>query len=152
MKTTKPLPDAEDLRAYFEYDSGTGVITGPQGTHGYVNGRGYVVIKYRNRPYLAHRVIWKVVYGVDPLIVDHINENRSDNRIANLRNCRHRDNLAYAASPKKKDRLPTGIRQRSSGRYEARYKVGHKYISVGTFDTAREAKRARAEAIKKEGI
>jgi hypothetical protein len=152
MKTIKSLPDAEDLRAYFRYDPSTGTISGPRGTCGYINSRGYVVVKYKSRPYLAHRVIWKIVHGVDPLIIDHINENRSDNRIVNLRNCRHRDNLAYAATPKRKDGLPTGVRQLPSGRYRAKYTVGCKYINVGTFDTAEEAEKARTEAMKKAGL
>jgi len=152
MKSIKALPDAEALRAHFRYDPDTGVITGPRGTSGHVNAVGYVVVKHKGRPYLAHRVIWKIVHGVDPLIVDHINENRSDNRIVNLRSCRHRDNLAYAKTPDRKDGLPTGVRKRPSGRYEARYKVGRKYTNIGTFGTAQEAEHARAEAMKKEGL
>jgi hypothetical protein len=37
--------------------------------------------------YQAHRVIWKLVHGEDPQVIDHINRDPSDNRIVNLRNC-----------------------------------------------------------------
>jgi HNH endonuclease len=47
---------------------------------------GYVVIELDGTEYYAHDLAWKMTYGVDPRSpLEHINGNRSDNRIANLR-------------------------------------------------------------------
>ncbi len=44
-------------------------------------------------PYLAHRVIWFMKHNEWPIEIDHINGNRADNRIINLRAVTHRQNL-----------------------------------------------------------
>jgi len=41
----------------------------------------------------AHRLIWTLVYGEEPVEIDHINGNGLDNRIENLRNVDHKENL-----------------------------------------------------------
>jgi hypothetical protein len=40
----------------------------------------------------AHRVIWKLSYGTDPVEVDHIDGDRSNNKLSNLRNVSKADN------------------------------------------------------------
>jgi hypothetical protein len=47
---------------------------------------GYLIIKIKGRQYKAHRLAWLYVYGQMPKgVIDHINGDRSDNRICNLR-------------------------------------------------------------------
>ena len=46
---------------------------------------GYIYIRLKNKNYAAHRLIFLFHNGYLPDFLDHINRNRSDNRIENLR-------------------------------------------------------------------
>jgi hypothetical protein len=46
------------------------------------------------RLFLAHRLIFELHHGRKPGLIDHINRDRSDNRIENLRECSTSQNLA----------------------------------------------------------
>ena len=53
---------------------------------------GYLQIMIRRKKYLIHRLIWLYVYGKWPTQIDHINGQRSDNRLKNLRECTYSQN------------------------------------------------------------
>lgn len=54
--------------------------------------RGYRHGKINGTLYQAHRIIWKMIYGFDPLIIDHIDGNTGNNRVENLRNSNNAEN------------------------------------------------------------
>lgn len=59
---------------------------------------GYVIVRVDGRLYRAHRLAWFYQYGEWPDgDVDHINRNRSDNRIANLRQSNRSENLCNSS-------------------------------------------------------
>lgn len=56
------------------------------------NSNGYLVVCLFARPLLAHRVVFAIHHGFLPQTVDHINQDRSDNRPSNLRAASYAEN------------------------------------------------------------
>jgi hypothetical protein len=50
-----------------------------------VTAQGYFSGSLNGRHVLSHRVIWKLVHGSEPDLIDHKNRDKSNNRIGNLR-------------------------------------------------------------------
>jgi hypothetical protein len=86
----KIIPDS--VRECFSYDPETGVISrvkpvsgGKVGPCGSIDSSGYIRIPHKSRTILAHRLAWFLGTGQQPQEIDHINRDRSDNRLCNLR-------------------------------------------------------------------
>ena len=74
---------------------------------------GYKTLQYKNKKYLQHRVIFEEYYGWLPTNVDHINHDKSDNRLCNLRAATPSQNNCN----RKRGELPLGIyKRRRKGR------------------------------------
>jgi len=100
------------------------------------------------RSYLAHRIIWKLVHGVDPIDIDHIDGNRQNNRIENLRSVSRAENLRNI---RVRAGTVTGVIgvafYKRVGRYTARINIGGgRYKHLGYFDTIEEASAVRKAA------
>lgn len=100
----KPLPSLERLNELFTYDPLTGELRWksiPEKFHrakvgdlaGTIGQKGYLVVGIGRVYYLAHRIIWKMMTGSDPIDqIDHEDTNRLNNRWLNLREADNRKN------------------------------------------------------------
>lgn len=164
------LPDLETLNVMLRYDEGTGLLfwrnrlpetfpaDGRQDQKWQANlwasrfaGKraggmtgGYHRVMIGAKHHMAHRIIWKMKTGEDPVFIDHVDGDRSNNRFDNLRNVPHSVNMKnkslYVSSK-------TGV---PGVEYHSRDKVwrskigfqGHQ-INLGSFPTREEAIAAR---------
>ena len=101
---TKPLPDQTVLLSLLDYDPLTGILTWKPRDNVRWNkryagrqaftcvSRGYYTGTIFGVNYKAARIIWKMVHGFDPEVLDHIDGNKTNNVISNLRNVSQSDN------------------------------------------------------------
>lgn len=140
-----PVLSLERLREVLEYDPKTGLFRwkitlssrAPAGRPaGFHMKNGYIGIAIDNVDYYAHRLAWFTTYERWPFQVDHINCQKSDNRISNLRETNFVGSSVNR--PRRKDNTSgaTGIHFDKS-RQKWLVNVGHKFH--GRFDSKDEA-------------
>ena len=114
----------ERLKELVSYDAETGVftrLTTTQGARaGSIAGRTtkgrYVDIRVDGTRYSGHRLVWLYIYGNFPEIeIDHINHDRTDNRIINLRLAGHKANQKNRSLNKDNTSGVSGISKHISG-------------------------------------
>ena len=159
---------AEEARQLLDYDPDTGIFTWlrrhpstfknpksatgwntkyagkPAGTPGLKSG--YWRITINNRPVQSHRLAMTLALGAEPDgEIDHINGDRGDNRIANLRVVTRSENRRNIAIPK---RNTSGVMGASllRGKWRAYICRGEKTIHLGSYETKAEAVAARKGA------
>lgn len=84
------------IRTHFSYCPETGNITRTdrKNSNGSYDKDGYLIIKVKTKQYKAHRIAWFLYHGVFPSnVIDHINRDKSDNRIDNLRDVEYYINV-----------------------------------------------------------
>ena len=97
---------------------------------------GYIYVKFNNKRYLAHRLAWFISTGKWPKKhLDHINNDKSDNRIENLRECTPRENHHNRVDNSEY----VGVRKQKN-RFRAEMKINGKTTHLGSFLTAEEAR------------
>lgn len=105
------------------------------------DGHGYLMCMLLRQKFKVHQIVWLLKTGEFPSKpIDHINRNRRDNRIENLRLAEDIENMQNLIASTK----PTAGTWKSpmSGRYCARLTHKGKKIYLGYFDTQEEANAA----------
>lgn len=98
--------------------------------------------------HMAHRVIWAMVHGewLDNQI-DHINHDRCDNRIINLRSVSHKENHRNKTLQSNNTSGHVGVSWHTAGgKWQANIQVGEKLKHLGIFTKKEDAIAARAAA------
>jgi len=146
--------EIELIREHLEYNPETGEISWKvaRGNRacGYkvVSGSdGYLTVKVGKRTYKAHRVAWLLHYGNWPEgCIDHINLDRSDNRITNLRDSTRRENNSNVGLRVDNKSGVKGVSWKAShSRWCAQISFKGKVIYLGLYDDI----EAAAEVVQK---
>lgn len=163
MKTRDINPDLALLKEYMQYDSTsrTGLrwikalptkftIVGKE-VGGLMN-TGYYGFYLFKKHYLVHRVIMLLVNGSvnNDLIIDHIDNDRSNNNIDNLREVDMSVNVWKVKKGKNNRSGMTGVAyNKLNSNWRVKLMCRGNAIEVGSFKTFEEAVEARIEAEKK---
>lgn len=113
----------------------------------YVGSDGYKIGTISYKGMKAHRVIWALIHGEWPEQIDHIDHNRSNNRIENLRAACPKENAKNLSMLKRNTSGVTGVRwAKRDKKWQARISVRKRDVFLGNFLKFEDAVRARKEA------
>ena len=93
----------DELKHWLWYEPETGIFRWRYGTRnktkkpwdvaGCKSNTGYVHITLKNKTYRAHRLAWMYMTGNEPdALIDHVNQDKTDNRWSNLRTANAKQN------------------------------------------------------------
>lgn len=127
------------------YDPETGKFWREAGCNGRL---GYRQIWFRGRQEMEHRVAWFLHYGEWPKDhIDHVNGNRSDNRIVNLRLATCSENQCNRSKPQNNTSGFKGVSWIERYRvWQATIRFAGKNKFLGRFATREEASDAYNQA------
>jgi hypothetical protein len=163
--------EIESLRECLEYDPKTGRLTWKERPRshfgsdrnwkswnkryahtvaGSKNRGGYQLVTLNNRHHKSHRVAWALHYGGWPQhTIDHLNRDKSDDRISNLRDVEHHINHRnMPTQPNNTSGFPGVYYDSGRGAWCAAIWVKGKDFFIGRFQTKAEAVAARMGAEK----
>lgn len=151
----RPGVRAEQLREVLSYEPETGrfywrirrkrVTVGAAA--GTLHHLGYVHIHVLGHKYLAHRLAWLYVHGEWPSgQIDHINGDRADNRLVNLRVTTQRQNTQNQAVHRA-GRLFGCCYHKPKKRWIAKIRIQGRMTFLGYYDTEQEAHEAYLRAL-----
>ena len=114
---------------------------------------GYLAGNIAGKVVAAHRVIWRLMTGDIPDVVDHINGNRSDNRWVNLRNGTQADNASNLPKRKNNSTGVTGVFWVAEARrWRCRVTKDRKPHNLGYFGCLGHAIKAHRDALTEMGF
>lgn len=149
-------PSQEELQEYFRYEDGELVRIKTSETRpdtlgkvfGGLTGTGYIQGWHKGKLYYLHHLIWIYHYGTLPDdFIDHINRDKTDNRIENLRAASPQQNTFNREANFNAVSQFKGVSQKR-GKWRARITVDGVVHNLGCFDTEIEAGLAYRNAAK----
>ncbi len=114
---------------------------------GGISGSGYKYIKIDGKSYSCHRLIFCMIHGYLPKEIDHIDGNPLNNRIENLREVNHSDNLK---NTKLQSNNKSGVKgvywHKGNKNWCVNIVVDKKYVYIGSYNSLEKATLAAYSA------
>lgn len=138
--------DYKDGNLFWKVDRRGNKVKGKQANR-LKKSNGYQEVTINKKNLYAHRVIFMMIHGRWPEQVDHIDGNRSNNLIDNLREANNAQNNRNTSLRSTNTTGFKGVSYYTSiKRYVAKITVNYKSIHIGCFDTPEEANEAYKKA------
>ena len=117
---------------------------------GYKNKKGYWLVGVNcptSKMYLTHRIVWFLCCLQDPTekLIDHVDQNKSNNNIKNLRLATHQTNKLNTNKPKRTNNTSKykGVSfEKRTNKWTAKIQYKGKCYRLGTFETELKAAKA----------
>lgn len=107
------------------------------------NGAGYVVARINRVSIKAHRIAFAIFHGRWPDgMIDHVNGDKSDNRIANLREASRSQNLQNQRKRKGSSKFKGVTWHSAANKWHSQIRLNKENHRLGYFDNEREAAEA----------
>lgn len=144
MKTNKEITHEELVNKLIYFpETGTFIWRDSQKIAGSTDNKGYRRISLNNVRYKSHRLAWFYVYKTWPNHqIDHIDGNKLNNAINNLRDVVQEVNMYNKKQAHKSNSTNTLGVSRSGNKYVARLRIGNTLLHLGSYLTADEAHNA----------
>jgi len=140
----------ERLKELLDYDPISGIFTRKKDGKivGRLNENGYVIINVDGILFRSHRLAWLYVYGgIVPFPLDHIDGNKENNSINNLRSCTQSQNQANIPLSKNSTSGLKGVwYDKPKKKWKAGIKKDNKKYHLGYYLTKEEAHEAYCKA------
>lgn len=113
---------------------------------GNTNNKGYKFIMVNYKNYLIHRLIFLYHHGYLPEFVDHIDGDKLNNRIENLRECTRSQNMYNQKKTKTNTSGVKGVSwYKNRGKWKSQCRVNGKVHYLGMYDDLSDAEKAVKE-------
>jgi HNH endonuclease len=149
-------PSFDEIDAALAYDATTGEVVWKMKLSakqrvgdkaGYLDSEGYWSIQFRGKSYKAHRLAWLLTHGKWPeLFIDHINGDRADNRIENLREASRSLNAQNQRKPQGNSKSGVLGVSRYRDKWKAQISNSGRVIYLGLYASTVEASAAYLRA------
>lgn len=108
---------------------------------GFITKKGYTQVRFSGKHYFVHNLIYMYHHGTIPNFVDHIDGNRSNNNIENLRPCTHQQNCLNRCVRKDSKTGVKGVKKTKNGKYMVRVTnpENKQRMYLGVYDSLDEA-------------